>query len=74
MDSRPRGATVFVDGRRIGVTPLRMPEASPGSHAVRLELAGYKPLATTLVVAAGEVARLTVGLEQVAPAERITKR
>jgi CRISPR/Cas system-associated exonuclease Cas4 (RecB family) len=65
VDSRPRGATVFVDGKRLGVTPMRVPDVPAGSHTIRLELAGHKPVTSTLVVASGDPTRFTVTLEQI---------
>jgi len=64
VDSRPRGASVLVDGRAVGVTPLRLASIGVGSHAVRIELAGYKPIATTVTVKAGAEASVKVSLEE----------
>ena len=64
VDSRPKGARVTIDGRSIGVTPLSAPGMKPGTHTVRVELAGHKPVVTTVVVKAGETAKLAVTLEQ----------
>ncbi len=64
VDSRPQRARVLVDGHLIGTTPLRMSEVHAGSHAVRLELAGYRPFATTVGVKAGEQAKVTAALEE----------
>jgi serine/threonine protein kinase len=63
IESRPRGARVTVDGRWIGLTPLRLSELSLGRHSVRLELAGYRALTTEVTVAAGPAGRLAVTLE-----------
>jgi hypothetical protein len=62
--TRPGGATVFLDGRSIGVTPMHVPDATLGSHTIRVELRGYKSISTTVDVAAGQTARFTVTLEQ----------
>ena len=37
IESRPAGATVTVDGDRVGATPLTMATMTPGRHTVRLE-------------------------------------
>jgi len=63
VDSRPRGATVFLDGRSIGQTPLSMPDVAVGSHVVRLELDGKKTWSSTTRVVAGQTARVTGSLE-----------
>lgn len=64
VDSRPKGARVTIDGHGIGVTPLTAPGLKPGVHTVRVELAGYKTVTTTVTVKAGENAKLAVTLEQ----------
>ena len=63
VDSRPRGATVFLDGRNVGQTPLSLPEIPIGAHVVRLELAGKQTWTTSTRVVAGETARVTGSLE-----------
>lgn len=63
VDSRPRGATVFVDNRSVGQTPLSLPDVSIGTHVVRLEMAGKRPWSTTTRVVAGETARVTGSLD-----------
>jgi hypothetical protein len=65
VDSRPRGATVFVDGRNVGVTPLRLTAQPPGPRMVRLQLADHQSWTTTTQVEAGRVARVTGSLEQI---------
>jgi serine/threonine-protein kinase len=63
VDSRPRGASITIDGRAIGQSPASIPGLTPGNHSLRLELAGHKPLVTTFTVKAGETARVAVTLE-----------
>jgi hypothetical protein len=53
VESRPAGAAVFVDGRRIGNTPLVTNAITIGEHAIRLELGGYQDWTTSVGVAAG---------------------
>ena len=64
VESRPTGATVFVDGRRIGATPLSLPDVAPGTRRIRLELAGFSPWVTTADVQAGERTRVAASLER----------
>jgi serine/threonine protein kinase len=64
VDSRPRGATVFMDGRRVGTTPLQLPSVSVGRRVFRLELAGYRTVSADLVVEPGERNRVAVSLEE----------
>jgi serine/threonine kinase PknH len=64
VDSRPQGASVLLDGRVVGKTPLQLPSVPIGTHVVRIELAEHKPWFSTATVAAGEVRRVTGSLER----------
>lgn len=64
VDSRPRGARVFVDGRLVGQTPLTLPRVTPGEHAVRIDLLGYQRWMTRVTVAPGERTRVAASLER----------
>jgi hypothetical protein len=48
--SEPTGATVFVNGVPRGTTPVRVPFTYYGQMEVRLEKAGYQPLAGDVTV------------------------
>ena len=63
VDSRPRGATVLLDGRHVGQTPLSLPDVAIGSHIVRIEMAGKRPWSTSTRVVAGKMERVTGSLE-----------
>ena len=63
VDSRPQGATVLVDGKNVGVTPITIPDIPIGSHVVRIEMAGKKPWTTSARVLAGKMERVTGSLE-----------
>jgi serine/threonine protein kinase len=65
FDTRPRGASVTVDGRPRGLTPLVVKELSPGVHSVLIRLAGHRPVSGTVSVVAGEQTRWAVSLEQI---------
>jgi hypothetical protein len=65
VDSRPRGANVFLDGKRVGTTPMRLPEVSIGSHVVRLELPDHQTWAVSTRVTAGDEARVTGSLDRI---------
>lgn len=64
IDSRPAGAQVWIDGVPAGVTPLSLPNVSVGAHAVRIELAGFRPWSTSVAVKTGTPARVAASLEQ----------
>jgi serine/threonine protein kinase len=70
VDSRPPGARVVVDGRDAGRTPLTLPGVSPGAYAIRIELQGYLPIATTARVESGARARVAVSLTTERPQQR----
>jgi hypothetical protein len=63
VDSRPRGATVVVDGKTMGQTPLTLPEVVVGAHVVRIEMAGKKSWSSLARVTAGKMERVTGSLE-----------
>ena len=62
--SRPPGASVFVDGRLVGTTPLSLPGVAAGSHAIRLEREGYRRWTSSIRVVASEPNRVTASLER----------
>lgn len=64
VDSRPRGARVFVDGRLVGTTPLSVPDVSPGVRAVRIDLNGYQRWVASVNVAPGSRQRVAASLER----------
>jgi hypothetical protein len=52
LRSRPAGATVIVDGKAVGMTPVGA-DLAGGSHHVRLALDGHDPLERNLTVVGG---------------------
>jgi hypothetical protein len=62
--SRPSGAQVFVDGRFVGTTPLRLSDVAAGSHAVRIALPGHRRWVTSVNVSPGERSRVAASLER----------
>jgi len=52
--SQPRGANVFLNGRRVGKTPLLLDEMPAGSRAVRLQLDGYSAWSQGVRIVANE--------------------
>ena len=65
VDSRPRGAKVFVDGKEVGTTPLRMPELAIGAHVIRLELKDHHTWTNAVRITSGEEQRVTGSLEPI---------
>jgi len=64
IQSRPDGATVLVDGRQVGTTPMSLGDVRAGNHAVRLERDGYQTWTSAVTVAGGEQNRVTASLER----------
>jgi hypothetical protein len=65
VDSRPRGAQVSINGKPVGVTPLRIPNVRIGAHVVRLELPDHRIWSSSARVTAGEESRVTGSLERI---------
>lgn len=53
VETRPGGATVFLDGKKIDQSPLRIPDVEPGEHALRIEKDGYQPWAGRITLVQG---------------------
>ncbi len=62
--TRPVGAQVFLDDMPVGTTPVFLSRLSPGSHQVRLELAGFKTYSSTIQIKPNERFRLAQQLEE----------
>jgi hypothetical protein len=63
VDSNPAGAAVFLNQRRIGVTPLELPGLQSGSHVVWIEYRGYLRWTAAVDVAADTRTRVSVKLQ-----------
>jgi hypothetical protein len=64
VDSRPAGASVFVDDRLVGTTPLLIDPLDVGEHRVRIERDGYRRWTSSVRIVAGERQRVAASLEQ----------
>jgi hypothetical protein len=64
IDSRPVGASVFVDGQPVGTTPVLLPDIQPGIHVVRLQLAAHQEWLSTVQVVPDDRNRVTAALEK----------
>jgi serine/threonine-protein kinase len=62
VESRPSGAAVTLDGNPAGTTPLTIASVAPGRHTVVITAQGMKPVTSTVVVKAGERARVAATL------------
>lgn len=66
LESKPVGATIFVDGDRRGQTPARL-ELSPGRHVVELRAPGYGATRRALDTVSGVEQELMLHLQAVGP-------
>ncbi len=58
VSSEPSGANVYLDNAYKGLTPITIPDVSPGTHTVELKLDGYSDWSTSVqVTVCHEVAR-----------------
>lgn len=63
VTTEPPGAEVFVDGRRLGLTPVKLP-VDPGRHRVELLLDGFEIYRREHRVAAGSTSVIRARLER----------
>jgi hypothetical protein len=64
IDSRPTGARVWLNDSLVGTTPVKFSRVRAGSHAIRIELPGYRPWTTAVTVGGGEQRRVRASLER----------
>ena len=69
----PPGATLYLDGRVLGRTPMEV-RAALGTHLVKLVLRGHAPVARQVIARAGEVSVLTMGLGRGPGDRRVARR
>jgi serine/threonine-protein kinase len=65
IESEPKAASVRLDGRGVGVTPLAALPVTPGAHELRLEKAGYRPWVRKVSATLGETLKVTAQLDRV---------
>ncbi len=64
LTSEPSGATVIIDGKNVGTTPLNKYELTPGNHLVTLKMSGYQDKVIIVTIPAGEEVTKSVTLEK----------
>jgi PEGA domain-containing protein len=67
VSSTPEGASVFVNGRQVGTTPVVLPDLSVGSRALRLTMAGYDTWSASVRVVAGQQTTVSASLHRSLP-------
>ncbi len=63
IDSRPVGASVFIDEQLVGTTPMLLSDIAPGTHVVRLQLAAHQDWTSIVQVVPDGRNRVTAALE-----------
>lgn len=58
VQSSPTGATVFVDGRNEGTTPLSLNRVGRGERDITLQLSGYEPARRSVMVNPADTTRV----------------
>jgi hypothetical protein len=72
VTSDPSGASVLMDGKKIGVTPLDLADIGPGQKKITVEQNGSKPVTQTASVKSGQQTQLDVRLEAMTCVIKIT--
>jgi chromosome segregation ATPase len=67
VDSEPSGATVFINQRPVGVTPVLLKELRAGSYVLRLELEGYQRWSSSVTVSTVRETPVTAKLQPDTP-------
>ncbi|MBC7320998.1 PEGA domain-containing protein [bacterium] len=62
VESKPSGASIFIDGRFLGYTPYTG-DVSVGRHSIRLELSGYQTYETTVNITPNKTTKVSVTLK-----------
>ncbi len=83
VQSKPTGASVFLDGDYQGIThpgdPLEITGVPPGDHTVTLQLKNYQDFSTRVTIRAGRTERVdatltpAIGLEESGPVQFISE-
>ena len=64
VESRPPGASVLLDNRSVGITPILATDITLGSHRIRIEHNGYQTWVTTIYLPDVEQLRVAASLER----------
>ena len=62
VESNPAGADVFIDGARVGTTPIVLPNQREGTRAVRVEAKRHEPWTAAVQIVPGREVSLRADL------------
>jgi hypothetical protein len=65
IESEPSRASVKVDGRDVGTTPLAALPVAAGAHDLRVESAGFRPWVRRVNASLGETVQVTARLDRI---------
>jgi len=65
--SEPAGATILVDNKSIGITPLTANDIADGDHQVTIRMDGYQDYSTSIQVTSGTTRTVSATLLSVTP-------
>ncbi|MBF0191908.1 MAG: PEGA domain-containing protein [Magnetococcales bacterium] len=60
VETKPQGATIILDGQKLGITPFTVGRVKTGYHALRLEMDQYSPVSFDLELNEDTVVDLTL--------------
>ncbi|MBF0273220.1 MAG: PEGA domain-containing protein [Magnetococcales bacterium] len=60
VETKPQGATIVLDGQKLGITPFTVGRVKTGYHALRLEMDNYSPVSFDLDLNEDTVVDLTL--------------
>jgi hypothetical protein len=64
VESRPRGAEVYLDDRLVTTTPFQLSDIALGQHTLRIEMPGYRSWSEVIDVEVGSRIAIAAALEQ----------
>jgi hypothetical protein len=64
IESRPAGASVLIDGKPSGTTPMLLEGLNAGDHVVHIDAQGYRRWTSAVRIVSGLRARVSASLER----------
>ncbi len=62
--SQPTGALVYIDGKKVGITPYKADSLPAGSHDITLDLYGYQQFSKTFTLSGGAQKKYLIKLSK----------
>lgn len=74
INSRPGNADIWLDGKKIGTTPMLVDDVLVGAHAVKITKQGYNDFSQSVTVDDGQQSSVEVRLTKIPVKEQIAKK